>query len=99
MRVAFTLAARRDLLQISDFIAEDNLQRAIRVVDELEQHCFKIGSRPHAYPVIAHADDRDIRRTVHGRYLIFYDIVSRTVRILRIIHGARDWERLLFPPE
>jgi hypothetical protein len=38
-------------------------------------------------------------RTVHGRYLIFYDIVNRTVRILRIIHGARDWERLLFPPE
>jgi hypothetical protein len=27
----------------------------------------------------------------------FTIFVNRTVRILRVIHGARDWERLLFP--
>ncbi len=99
MKVAFTLAARRDLSQIGDFIAEDNPPRAVTFVDELEQHCLRIGFAPHAYPVVAPQGGREIRRVVHDSYLIFYDIVGGAVRILRIIHGARDWERLVLPLE
>jgi toxin ParE1/3/4 len=36
---------------------------------------------------------------VHGAYLIFYEVGRSDVRIVRIVHGARDYEALLFPDE
>jgi len=36
---------------------------------------------------------------VHGNYLIFYVVGRTEVRILRVLHGARDFEPLLFPGE
>jgi plasmid stabilization system protein ParE len=35
-----------------------------------------------------------IRRAVHKRYLIFYR-VGKSVEVLRIIHGARNYEAML----
>jgi toxin ParE1/3/4 len=36
-----------------------------------------------------------IRKRVHGDYLIFYRVRGRQVEIVRILHGARDWNALL----
>jgi hypothetical protein len=36
-------------------------------------------------------------RCPHGRYLIFYSIVDGALEINHIVHGARDYIRLLFP--
>ncbi|MEF3365520.1 type II toxin-antitoxin system RelE/ParE family toxin [Methylocystis sp. 9N] len=38
-----------------------------------------------------------MRRRVHGDYLIFYRIQPSAVEILHVLHGAMDYERLLFP--
>ena len=38
-----------------------------------------------------------IRRKVHGNYLIFYRLGGNEVEIPHMLHGARDYERLLFP--
>lgn len=40
-----------------------------------------------------------IRRRVHGSYLIFYRIGGDAVEILRILHGATEYERALFPED
>jgi toxin ParE1/3/4 len=32
-------------------------------------------------------------------YLIFYRILNDTVEILHVLHGARDYEPILFPNE
>jgi len=34
---------------------------------------------------------------VHENYLIFYRVADRRILILRVLHGAMDYERLLFP--
>ncbi|WP_347968191.1 type II toxin-antitoxin system RelE/ParE family toxin [Mesorhizobium sp. CC13] len=36
----------------------------------------------------------DIRRRVHRDYLIFYRVNAERIEILRILHGAMDYERL-----
>jgi toxin ParE1/3/4 len=41
-------------------------------------------------------EDKGIRRRVHGNYLIFYRIAEAGVEVLRILHGAQDYERALF---
>jgi plasmid stabilization system protein ParE len=42
-------------------------------------------------------DDESIRRCVYGNYLIFYRVREEAVDIVHILHGATDYESLLFP--
>jgi toxin ParE1/3/4 len=36
---------------------------------------------------------------VHGNYLIFYRIDPDHVVVVHVLHGARDYEAILFPDE
>jgi plasmid stabilization system protein ParE len=38
-----------------------------------------------------------MRRLVHGNYLVFFRIADHTVEVMHVLHGARDYQRLLFP--
>lgn len=35
----------------------------------------------------------------HHHYLIFYRIQADTVQVLHVLHGAMDYERILFPED
>ncbi len=37
-----------------------------------------------------------VRRRVYGHYLIFYRIGQNTIDVIHVLHGATDYERLLF---
>ena len=37
-----------------------------------------------------------IRRRVYGNYLIFYRVNVSAVEVLHILHGARDYEQIIF---
>lgn len=43
--------------------------------------------------------NRGVRRRPHGNYLIFYRVTPESVEVLHILHGARDYEAVLFPDE
>ena len=51
--------------------------------------------------VITEAAYRDIglRRRIYGSYLIFYRIRDDTVEVLHVLHGARDYDKILFPDD
>lgn len=95
MKVRLSDRAERDLEEIADFIAEDSPDRAVSFVQELLARCFALADFPEAAHIWQRRSDRTIRRTVHGNYLIFYTIEEQTVRIQRIVHGARNLRRLL----
>ena len=50
-RLVVLPAARDDLLEIGDFIAQDNPQRAASYIDELEQRLTRIAECPRSYPM------------------------------------------------
>jgi plasmid stabilization system protein ParE len=52
-----------------------------------------------AFPLLAGRSDSGIRRRVYGRYLIFYRVEEDTVQILHVLHGAMDYEAILFPED
>jgi toxin ParE1/3/4 len=82
-------AARDDLHGIALYIADDNPERAVSFVAELEDRFDSIAERPLSFP--AHDDiSPGIRGAVHGRYLILFRDLPRTVRIVRVLHTARD---------
>jgi toxin ParE1/3/4 len=96
MRVIITAAAKADLIAIGDFIKLDNPVRAATFIDELLERCYGIVDRPRAYPLAPRYEQFGVRRTVYRDYLIFYRLNDEQIEIIHVIHGARDYETLLF---
>lgn len=99
MSVVLSAAAEADLEQIGDWIARDNPLRAASFVFELRQCCNGLAEHPLRFQLVGRFASRGIRRRVHGAYLIFYRPDDAGVTVLRVLHGARDFEPLLFPEE
>jgi toxin ParE1/3/4 len=87
--VAFSPAARADLASIALYIADDDPDRAESFVAELVERAKAIAERPTSFPT---RDDISpgLRRARHGRYLIFFRDLPQVVRIVRVLHAARD---------
>lgn len=97
MRLVFTSAAVADLDAIASWIAQDNPSRALGFVKELRAACFEIVDFPKSYPLVPRYAEFKIHKKAHGNYLIFYQIGMDAVEIIHILHGARDYELVLFP--
>lgn len=97
MMVEFTAAAEADLEAIGDYIAQDNPVRALSFVQELSRSCFELADMPEAWPIIPRYEHHDVRRRVHGRYLIFYRVAEGRIIVLHVLNGAMDVEAILFP--
>ena len=99
MIVTITAEAESDLEEIAAYIAQQSPQIALRLVRELREKCESLSDVPRAYPLVPRYEDSGIRRRPFGRFLIFYRIGFDAVEVLHILHGARDYESLLFPEE
>ena len=94
MSVRISRRAEMDLIEITDFIALDNPERADRFEDELLERAQKISATPLGY--VERPELREgLRSCPHGAYVIFFTVDNQGVRIERILHGARDLGRLL----
>lgn len=95
-RLVILPAARRDLIEIGDFIALDNPERALSFVAEIEAKMTAIAERPDRFPA---RDELHVglRAARHGRYLIFFLEAAGEIRIVRVLHGARDLLRMFSP--
>ena len=96
MRVRITAEAERDLEGIGDYIAKDNLPRALSFIEELREKCLSLADAPLAFPLAPRYEIHGVRRRIHGNYLIFYRIEGKQVVVLHILHGAMDYAGILF---
>jgi toxin ParE1/3/4 len=99
VKVGFTQSAKTDLEQIGDYIAQDNPKRALSFVRELRSAALTLADTPRAFPVVPRYERYGIRRRPFGNYLIFYRVEADQLVILHILHGARDYEPLIFPDD
>lgn len=97
MKCFFTATAAADLEGIAEWIAKDSPPRASAFVSEFRLVIDAVADVPRAFPLVPRYEMKGIRRLVHGNYLVFYRIAGERVDILRVVHGARDYEPLLFP--
>ena len=97
MKVVYTGEAEADLVEIGIWIAHDSPRRAHTFVDELRDACEALGDFPRMYRLVPRHELSGIRRKPYGNYLIFYRLATDTVEIIHIVHGARDYDALLFP--
>ena len=96
MKVVITEAAWTDMLNIGRTIMQDSPIRADTFVRELYERCDTLSQMPRAFPLLPGHEEHGIRRRVHGQYLIFYCIGETNIEVLHVLHGAQDYERVLF---
>ena len=96
MKLVFIFEARAELIEIGDYIARDIPLRALSFVDELSSRCQELQTHPLSHPLVRRYEAAGVRRLVHGNYLVFYRVTADTVTVLHVLHGAMDYEAVLF---
>lgn len=85
--------AETDLEDIWWYIAQNNLLDADKFLDRLQEKLLKLAE----FPQMGTSRDElrpSLRSFSTGNYLIFYFPLSDGIDIVRILHGARDWEAI-----
>lgn len=95
-RVRYTASAQTDLLEAWLFIAEENPVAADRVLDIIEQEAGTLSSNPlmgRLRPELA-AGARSWPTATP--YILFYVADDEGTTVLRVLHHARDIQRIAF---
>jgi len=90
-------AAEADLIEIWLYIAANNEAAADRQLDHLERSFRLLAQQPLMGVDRGGLLQEGVRSFAVDRYLVFYRAQDR-VRILRVLHGARDWMALFEDP-
>lgn len=96
-RVRIYPAAKRDLLEIIDYLNTLSQDTALRYYDLLTEQIASLAHMPERCP-----KPKDLALAAKGYrylivkdYLVFYLISGDTVQIRRILYGRRDYRSLL----
>jgi toxin ParE1/3/4 len=95
--VVVTAEAESDLEQIATYIAGHSAEIALNFVREMREKCDSLADAPRGYPLVPRHEHLGIRRRPFGNNLIFYRVGTNAIEVVHILHGARDYEPLLFP--
>lgn len=99
-RVTKHRKAKRDVLRAFVYIGQDNLDAAERFLAAFDGDVRRLAEMPgigakREFTNPALEGLRSLPITGFTNYLIFYRYDDRYLRVLRVIHGARDIERAL----
>jgi plasmid stabilization system protein ParE len=93
-----TPEAQSNVDEIADFIAEESVDAAIRVLNALEEAFQQLGEMPEMGHSREDLTERPVKFWSVFSYLVVYDPASRPLTVLAVLHGARDVAKLLENP-
>jgi toxin ParE1/3/4 len=82
--------ARRDLEDIFAYISAEDQVAALRVLERIEKTVDLLALRPFTGSRVLLPTDRPMRKMSVHPYIVFYRIEGSQLRIVRVIHTARD---------
>jgi plasmid stabilization system protein ParE len=91
----FSPEARLDLLEIWEYIAQDNVSAADRVTGEIEHAIAMLSRNPELGHIRRDLTSKTVRFWPLYSYLIIYDPTAKPLEIVRILSGYRDVAALL----
>lgn len=100
MSVHFRPAAVEDIDSAADYIAKDSIDRAVKFYAAVRQTVSFVAAMPGAGTEVSPRDPAlaGMRRIVVAgfrNHVIYYLPRKRALEIVRVLHGARDRDRLL----
>ena len=91
MKLVILPTAREDINHIHEYIGRDNLVAADAMIEAILDSIDRLAGHPRMGRISAR--DADVRELVISPFLVLYTIDSEAVRVLQVIHGARDFLR------
>ena len=96
--LVFTPLAARDLNEIWEYLASDNLQAADHVLDALKKALRGLAKNPGKGHWRDDLADRRHRFFLVYSYLIVYRPETKPMQVIRVLHASRDVQSLLDLP-
>jgi toxin ParE1/3/4 len=93
-RIIRTRQSREDVIEIWEYIARDSALAADKLLRKFDETVRRLSEQP----LIGAAQDKyrsGLRSFPVGKYVIFYEVDSDGITIIRVLHGARDWPRII----
>ena len=90
-----TSHATRDLNQIGDYLAEESIEAAYRVLAGIEKAISKLAKSPGIGHFREDLTDKPLKFFQVYSYLIVYRFETKPLEIVRVLHVSRDIEALL----
>ena len=94
-QVRLSTEAIQDIAAIGDEISQYSPRHAAQFTDEIGVELDLLREMPERFAKVRRHEN--LRRKVFGKYLIFYRVSETAVDIVHVLHGAMDYERILFP--
>lgn len=92
MKLFWTRQARLDRRAIFNYIRQDNPAAAVAMDDQFVKASDQLSRHPLSGRIGRVEGTREL--LAHPSYLVVYDVSEEMIRILTIVHTARQW-----PPE
>lgn len=90
MRLIWTLEALEKLIEIEDFIATDNPERAKTFIDELIEYTEQnLPDKPQLGRMIPETANPEIRELLYKKYRLVYRVKLKIIEILTVFEGHR----------
>jgi toxin ParE1/3/4 len=92
LKIQWHAQASHDLLDAIRYVAEDNLDAALRLRDTIREQIELLAELPEMGRPGRVRGTREL--VIAGtRYVVAYSVTRDRVTIYRILHGARQWPR------
>ena len=92
MKVSFSRLASQDLQSIVSYIAKDDLNAAIALIDDIEAFCFGLLADN---PALGKPYGKAMRQAIKRGYRIIYQTTGNNIEIIRILHPARNHQNIM----
>jgi toxin ParE1/3/4 len=90
MRLEWSVSARADRDAIFDYIEADSPRSAVVVDQRIQEHVENLMQFPELGRLGRIEGTREL--VIHGTsYIAAYRVVGEVLRVLRVLHGAREW--------
>lgn len=89
MRLVWTEPASLDRKEIREYIAQDNPAAALALDELISEKASRLIDHPGLGRPGRVTGTREL--IAHQNYILIYDITQDLVRVLRVLHAARQW--------
>lgn len=89
MKLVWTRPAREDRKAIREYIAVDNPSAALDLDELLSEKAARLLDHPGLGRPGRLQGTREL--VAHRNYILIYDVADDLVRVLRVLHAARQW--------
>jgi len=89
VKLVWTLPAREDRKSIREYIAADNPSAALDLDELISERAARLVDHPGLGRPGRLKGTREL--VARRNYILIYDVVGELVRVLRVLHAARQW--------